>query len=275
MMTELEVIFLLLLYFFFAKIVNIFINRNYFFPMLHKTKGIVLHRFKYSDSSFITHIYTEKFGKQSYIIFRTKSKKGRSQINLLQPFFLLDLNVYNKKSGGLQKIKDFSIDISLTSIPFSIKKSAIVGFLSEILYRTLSENEPDNLLYNYLKNSILILDLSEKSITDFHILFLMNLCKYLGIAPKNNFSKTKKIFDMQSGKFIIGQPSHNNFMNEELTEKFRLLFDYKLDEAYKLNFNKKYKNELLHKFIKYFQIHFDKPYKINSLQIFREVFRNN
>ena len=69
--------------------------------MIHKTGGIVLHRFKYSDSKVIAKIFTEEFGLQSYMFFGANSKRGRLQINLLQPLFPVDLQVYYKETVQL------------------------------------------------------------------------------------------------------------------------------------------------------------------------------
>ena len=57
--------------------------------MLHKTRGIVLHYIKYAETSVIVTIYTESFGRQSYIINGVRSKKAKIKANILQPLFLL------------------------------------------------------------------------------------------------------------------------------------------------------------------------------------------
>lgn len=240
--------------------------------MLQKTKGIVLHRFKYSDTSIIANIYTEKFGKQAYIIYATKSKKGKSKINILQPAFILDLQVYHKKTEGLQKIKEFSIAEPYTSIPYDIKKSTISMFLSEVLYKTLKENEQDTSLFNFLQYSFQILDVTEKSINNFHTLFLLKLCKFMGISPQENFSDSKKTFNMTAGRFITGIPLHKNYLPEYLSEALITMFSVDIANSHHLQFGRKISTELLNNFLIYFNIHLGTTRKINSLEIFREVF---
>ena len=240
--------------------------------MIHQTKGIVLHRLKYSDSSIIANIYTEKFGKQAYIVYKSKSKNSKTRTNLLQPFYILDMQVYHKETGNLQKIKEFSLDSHLNSIPFDIKKNTISLFLSEVLYKVLKENEPDELLFSFLENSISILDLSENGISNFHVLFLLKLCRFLGIEPENNYSEVKQVFDMKAGKFIMGRPAHPYFFSQKLSQNFASLFSISLNEASKLQINKQTTTELLYKMLEYYKIHLDNPKKINSLAIFKEVF---
>ena len=47
--------------------------------MLHKTKGIVLGHVKYGESSLIIHVYTEKFGIQSYIENGVRKAKAKQK----------------------------------------------------------------------------------------------------------------------------------------------------------------------------------------------------
>ena len=44
--------------------------------MLEKTKGIVLQQIKYSDSGIVVWFYTQKFGRQSFILKGLRSKKS-------------------------------------------------------------------------------------------------------------------------------------------------------------------------------------------------------
>jgi DNA repair protein RecO (recombination protein O) len=102
--------------------------------MIYKTRGIVLHRYKYSDSKIISNIYTEKFGLKTYIIFGNTGKKSKMQINLLQPLAILDLNVYNKETGEIQKIKELSINYPFTSMYSDIKKKVPYHFSLQSFY---------------------------------------------------------------------------------------------------------------------------------------------
>ena len=240
--------------------------------MLHHTKGIVLHRFKYSDTSIIAHIYTEKFGKQAYLIYGANSKKGKTRGNILHPAFILDMQVFHKSNTELQKIKEFSIAVPYTTIPYNIKKSTISIFLSEVLYKILKDNEPDTSLFNFILNSYQILDLADKSIRNFHTLFLLKLCKFMGISPQENFSESKKTFDMQAGKFITGIPLHKNYLPEKLSIALISMFGVKLAEVCNLQFGRNISLELLENLLIYYNIHLGNTRKINSLEIFKEVF---
>ena len=105
--------------------------------MLHKTKGIVLHFIRYSDTSIIAKIYTEAFGLQSYIVNGVRSKSAKNKIALFQPLTLLDLVVYHKENSTLQRISEMRCAEPYQSIPFKVHKSSIALFTAEILQKTL------------------------------------------------------------------------------------------------------------------------------------------
>ena len=74
--------------------------------MLHKTKGIVLKTIPFRESSVVATIYTEKFGRQSYIINSVRTAKGGGKAALLQPLTVLDLVVYKHEQKKLERISE-------------------------------------------------------------------------------------------------------------------------------------------------------------------------
>ena len=240
--------------------------------MIHQTKGILLHRFKYSDSKLILKILTREFGLQSYLFFVSVSAKKKSILNVLQPMYLLDLQVYHKNNTGLQKIRDISAGKVLINLPFDIYKQTISLFLAEFLLKMLQENQTDKELFDFIYNSVISLDNETKDFRNFHVFFLYRLTEFLGVKPKNNYSDSKKIFDLQKAKFIIGQPNHPYFLNENKSRKFYELI--KLNnfnqKGFKLsNFERKF---LLRSMIDFYNLHLDRPGKLKSLEILAQVF---
>ena len=75
--------------------------------MYTKTRGIVLHTVKYSETSVIAKIYTERFGLVSYIIKGVRSVKSKTKASLLRPLTLLEMEVANRENKQLQFIKEF------------------------------------------------------------------------------------------------------------------------------------------------------------------------
>ena len=149
--------------------------------MLHKTKGIVLKTTDYADNSVIAKIYTAKFGLQSYLINGVKKPKAKIRMNMLQPLHILDLVVYHKPQGNIQRISDAKTDPVLQTIPYHIIKSAMVMFLNEMIYKSLKQQHEDEIMFTFIEKSIELLDHSEENFVNFHLIELK-----FTFPPKNS-----------------------------------------------------------------------------------------
>src|SRR5436190_3456251 len=127
--------------------------------MLHKTRGIVFHVTHYSESSVVAKIYTELFGLQSYLVNSVRKKNSKIKTAALQPLALIDLVVYHKERSGLQRLADAKNNPALKSIPFDVRKSSIVLFMNEVLFKSVKEEEANQPLFDFIFNSVQLLDM--------------------------------------------------------------------------------------------------------------------
>ncbi|MBU8892996.1 MAG: DNA repair protein RecO [Bacteroidales bacterium] len=243
--------------------------------MIHKTRGIVLHYIKYSETSVIVTIYTESYGRQSYIINGVRSKKAKIKANILQPLFLLDMEVYHKPKNDIQRVKEIQNAYIFFSLPFDLRKSTLAIFIAEILYRTIQEQEPNKELFEYLYNSVQMLDLKEEGLSVFHIYFLLHLSKYLGFFPNNNYSEQNCYFDLKAGTFKQIKPVHTFCLAKDLSLLFSCLLDFSENQHESLTINYSNRIELLEKILEYYSLHSEGVSDIKSLSVLREVFHSS
>ena len=232
--------------------------------MLVKTRGIVLNFIRYRETSIITRIYTEELGLQSYVVNSVRQKAGR--IALFQPFTLLDMVVYTNPKGGLTRISEYKCEHSFSSIPYDIRKSSILLFLSEVLSHVIREEEENKPLFHFLYQSIRHFDQQPQGFENFHLLFLLQLSYYLGFGPGSGAEITSQVAFSGSSVLIDGRPAILHF------QMYEALFDALLqhpDEAFVPN--GRVRRELLQIVIKYYQLHVEKLGEIRSLQVLSEV----
>src|SRR5690606_18874649 len=122
--------------------------------MQHKTRGIVLKTTKYSESSLVVQVFTEKFGVQSYLVNGARKPKAKIGASLLQPLHLLEMVVYRRENTSLQRIADARQMPPLQSIPYDSIKRTVTLFLNEVLYKSLRQQTADDSLFNFLFNAI-------------------------------------------------------------------------------------------------------------------------
>ncbi|HEY6162050.1 MAG TPA: DNA repair protein RecO [Bacteroidia bacterium] len=239
--------------------------------MLHTTRGIVLQTFPYTDSSLVTKIYTEAFGLQSYLANAAHSKRSGTRANLLQPLNLVECVVYKKEKKQLQRIKEIRIEHPYNSIPMDVRKSSIVLFLDEILYRSIHEEEPNAGLFEFVRSSLLVLDLKTGSCADFHLYFLVQLSRYLGFYPSGNFSEEEKYFDMQDGVFRGTEPSHPLRLEPGLARRLDELMRGNYESIPSLGISHMERKALLEKLIQYYELHVPGLREIKSHKVLEEV----
>ena len=99
-----------------------------------KTRAIVLHRFAYSDSSFIVKALTEECGVVSFIVKGAKRKESPFK-GALDPLVLSEVVFRQNPSTELQFIKEASIINWRETLRASLMELAVAQVMAEIVLR--------------------------------------------------------------------------------------------------------------------------------------------
>ncbi|REK00654.1 MAG: DNA repair protein RecO [Bacteroidetes bacterium] len=235
--------------------------------MLHKTRGIVLYTTDYSESSVIAKVYTELFGLQSYIVNGVRKSKAKMRASSFRPLTLVDLVVYHKEKGGLQRIADVRPNPVLNSIPYDVMKSSIALFLNEVLYKTIREEEANLQMFEFLFSSVQWLDVHEPVNSDFHLIFMLQLSKHLGFFPSDNYSEQQSLFDLQEGVFTETTPLHPFYLDKTQSRNLHILLSKLTDNSFRLNISVSEKRELIKNIIEFYRLHIPSIGEIKSHQV--------
>jgi len=239
--------------------------------MILRTRGIALKVTNYSENSVVAQIYTEELGLQSYLINGAKKPKAKIHINMLQPLHLLDMVVYNKDNGALQRIKEANPSPMLQHIPLTIAKSTVAIFLNEILYKVLRHQSTDPQLFHFIYQSIIWLDQTPTSIHNFHLCFLMKLSRFLGYTPTTT-PEVQPFFDLMEGVFTNFAPAHTYVLQEPHTSLFHTILSTNYDNSHSISIKHADRIYLLQQIINFYKLHTENFGKINSLEVLEEVF---
>jgi DNA repair protein RecO (recombination protein O) len=239
--------------------------------VIEKTRGIFLHAVKYSETSLIAHIYTEAFGRQTFIINGIRSKNSAIKASVFQPLYILDLEAYFSPGNEIHRIKNARIAVPFTSIPFDIRKSTQVLFLAEILYKCLKEEESNVPLFEFLSQSLTFFDLSQSDISNFHLWFLFKLTQFLGIAPGTDNAQISSFFDLENGTFVSHEPSHNHFANKQVSSLLIRLFEIDLATLGELKYTRDERRLVLEKMLEFYKINFGNMGEIRSIEVLKEI----
>lgn len=241
--------------------------------MLEQTRGIFLRSIKYSETSIIAVIYTEAYGRQSFMVNGARNKKSIAKTVAFQPLYLLDLEIYYHEGREIHRLKDVRISNPFVTVPFDIRKSSEVMFLAEILYKCLKEEEPNQELFDFIYNSLSYFDLTDQGISNFHIWFLFKLTRFLGIYPNNENALISNYFDLQKAQFVSHEPMHGQFAYKHVTSLLARLFEADQTTLEQLDYTHNDRRLVLDMLLEYYRIHFDNLGEIRSLSVLKEVLK--
>lgn len=239
--------------------------------MLHKTRGIVFKTTDYSESSVVVQVFTEKFGLQSYLINGVKKPKARIRANVLQPLHLLDMVVYYKPAGGIQRVSEVRQVPLFQTIPYDVVKSSLVMFLNEVLYKAIRQETEDPVLFEFLFQSIELLDRLEKGLANFHLYFLLHLTRFLGFYPDRTLEQSADYFDLMEGTFCRNAPAHVAVLQPPHTAYWTMILSSNYDSLDALRIPADERKLLLGKILDYYRLHIEGFGTIRSHQVLEEV----
>ncbi|WP_317164127.1 DNA repair protein RecO [Algibacter sp. L1A34] len=230
----------------------------------------MLSKLKYRDSDLIVKCYTKELGVVSFLLRGVlKSKKGSTKVAYFQLLSQLQITVNYKSSRSLQSLSEVRLNHLYGSLHTHVLKSAIVMFLSEVLSSALREEESNEILFSYLETTLLWLD-EQSDYANFHLLFLLNLTKYLGFYP-DVIDRELNHFNLVEGKFQIKQDFRNTITGEDLNLLKKLL-ETTFDTLQDVKINARQRQSFLNMILLYFELQLGSFKTPKSLKIFNQVF---
>lgn len=240
--------------------------------MLHKTRGIVLHTLPYGDKYIIITMYTEGFGRVSYMATNTRRKKGKIAHALLMPLSILDMEVDHLNNREIQRIREARPAFFAQQLHSNPLKNAEALFLSEVLYRIIREKEANQPLFDYLYRSIQWLEIAHEGIANFHVAFLFQLSHYLGIYPNKESYSEGQYFDLLNGIFSETVPEHSHYLSKEESIIFARLLKMNFQNMSVFAFSRTERTAIIRHIIDYYRLHLSDFPEIKSLGVMQELF---
>ncbi len=236
---------------------------------LVQTKLLVLNTIKYGDSSLIAKCYTESDGLRSYMLKGILTrKKGKIKKAHFQPLMQLEVIASHTDKESLDFIREVKIAYAYKTLFSDMYKNTLVYFIAEFLTNALKEETVNKDLYDYLAINLQLLD-NLKDYGNFHLIFILNLTKYLGFYP-DTAAIDATYFNLENGCFEDAITTNNSLTGNEL-QLFKTLLGITFDDAVVVRFTLKEKQQLIMILIRYFSVHLTTFKKLKSIAILHEV----
>ena len=241
--------------------------------MLTKTQAIVLHAIKYGETRLIVDMFTKVFGRQAFIVSIPKTPKGKVKKQFFQPLTILEIETDIRPRQQLQKLHDVRLAAPFAAIPFEPDKLAISLFVAEFLYYALRSEQRNELLYEYLENSIVWLDGQQSSFANFHLVFLLRLTRFLGFYPNLDDYKDGDYFDLRESVFMPMPPVHRDFLHPEEAQKVQLMMRMDFPTMHLFRMSRQERNRLLEVSLKYYRLHLPDFPEMKSIEVLQALYQ--
>ncbi len=239
--------------------------------MTEKITGIVLDITRHSDRLSIVTLFTRSRGRLSFLSPVGSGKGAKLRQARLQPLAVIEADINFKNTTELQRLGNFSLLDVWSDIYFDPVKRLITLFLAEFLNRLLRATMPDEQMWDYIHDSLRLLDHMRSGVADFHIAFLTSLLTFAGIQPDASVYKPGQVFDMQAGVFTSHMPSHHDYLKGDEARFAALLSRINYTNIRTLRLNGRLRSEILDRLLRYYAIHFPGASNLRSLDVIHDI----
>ncbi|MCI2109214.1 MAG: recombination protein O N-terminal domain-containing protein [Bacteroidales bacterium] len=242
-----------------------------------KAELIVLNHTKFGENTIILHTLSNEYGRRGFLV-RVGAK---SSMALFLPMNILEAEISESPKSQLWRASNFVCLSPLNGIRGDIRKNTMTVFMSEVLYRAILEDTNEGGLASWLKQEILTLDALESDFSNFHLLFLLDLCAALGFSPSlpglAPFAGTQLSNIEALLQAYLPSPADSlRFQSDSLRLPSEATppaeYGNRLVSALLLPLKGTDRNEIAEAIIRYISYHTETNLNIRSLAILREIF---
>lgn len=216
-------------------------------------------------------MYTEQKGHQTFIVHSVRKAKATTPASYLQLLSLVDMVAYHSDQKKIHHIKEIRLDHPYQSIPFDMRKSAVITCLAEITSKCLATAYPQPALFAFLHEGLVRYDQLDLYDRDFLIRFLVDLSQHLGFGleiPEGNING--RYFDLMEGTMVDQQPMHDYVVDPSRIVILREILSGMPGDSPDVPLETRRK--LVDLLILYYQLHVDTLREVQSLKILRDLF---
>lgn len=236
-----------------------------------KTQGIVLSISKYNDTFSIVHIFTRDFGRVPYMLPLKGGKKSKIKMSYFSPLSVLSLEVEHMPLREIQRIKDAQPLLHLFDLRNNITKISLSFFMSDFLSKILRETNDNELIFNYLKQSIEFLEELSDGLANFHLAFIFGLTRFLGIYPNLEDYLPGSVFDLMNGGFVSGVPIHKYYIPKKQAVYLTVFRRINYGNMHLFKMSKDDRSLIIDYMLNYYRLHLYNFSDIKSLDVLKSL----
>lgn len=241
--------------------------------MLERTRGVVLRVLRYKEDALIADIYTERHGTVAFVVKVPKSRKASLHTQLLRPLHILELDFEMRPNQAMQRIKEMRLAVAYSSLPYDPVKSSIAFFLAEVLSHALRHEASNPPLLEFLQVSLQWLDLADGNVSNFHLVFLIQLTRHLGFWPDVESVDGSHYFDLQEGASREEPPLRGGFLTPQEAVWLPIFARLRYGSMHLIHLSREQRAHVVDLIVHYYRLHVAEFPELKSLGVLADLLR--
>ena len=232
---------------------------------------LIFHALRYSDDQLIVEGLARNYGRISFVVRISHAPRAKVRHVIFQPMAVLEVQWEEKPRAKLMRPIAARVSQPWSSLHTSPIKAAITLFLAEFLLQVCRHEQSGELFFDYLLHSLTWLDTAEEGFANFHLLFLMRLAQFLGIAP-NTSDTGLPFFDLMAAEFVSRAPAHAYYIYGDEARAFEQLLRMNFSTMHLFQLTRTQRNRILELILTYYRLHIPSLPELKSWEVLREIF---
>ena len=237
--------------------------------MEQKSRVIVLRTVKYSDSKLIVDFLSREEGRVSALWKIASSRNAKVKRQFFQPLTILEADLSRSPRQQLAQIKDARMAHPYSTLTFDGIKLSICFFIAEFLLYATRDVRIEPLLYDFIENSLIWLDSTDRGTANFHLMFMMRLTRFLGFQPDMDSYNENAFFDLREGCFTPYAPLHKDFLKPEDAQQMMLLMRMTPSNIHLFKLTRVERNRITDLCLLFYRLHIPQFGEMKALQVLR------
>ena len=232
---------------------------------------LIFHALRYSDDQLIVEGLARNYGRVSFMVRISHAPRAKVRHVIFQPMAVLEVQWEENPRAKLMRPIAARVSQPWSSLHTSPIKAAITLFLAEFLLQVCRNEQSGELFFDYLLHSLTWLDTAEEGFANFHLLFLMRLAQFLGIAP-NTSDTGLPFFDLMAAEFVSRAPAHAYYIYGDEARAFEQLLRMNFSTMHLFQLTRTQRNRILELILTYYRLHIPSLPELKSWEVLREIF---
>ena len=237
-----------------------------------QTQAVVLRTVKYGDGALVADMLTERHGRVSFMVRVSASSKGRLRRQLFMPLTVVEVDFDFRLKASLQRIRDIRMAKPLPSLSMHPFKLSMTMFLAEFLTHATRDERDNSPLFQFVAYSLEWLDSVSSDFSNFHLVFMMRMSRFIGFFPNVEDVVENGYFDLLNACFTTDVPHHGHFVVPGEASKIALLLRLTYQTMHLCAMSRDERNRCTEVILEYYGLHVPGFPPLKSLPVLKELF---